>query len=109
MYYYNKNKIFINIIVYYLATPLHKFKLFYSINHSLLYDYYPSLCLFRLQPPMMPNYKIFSDVIADAFALAIVGYAISISLGKTFALKHGYKVCSNQVIRQIRSIDRIFN
>ena len=34
----------------------------------------------------------------DAFALAIVGYAISISLGKTFALKHGYKVDSNQVI-----------
>lgn len=33
----------------------------------------------------------------DAFALAIVGYAISISLGKTFALKHGYKVDSNQV------------
>lgn len=45
----------------------------------------------------MPNPKIFSEVIADAFALAIVGYAISISLGKTFALKHGYKVCSNQV------------
>lgn len=29
--------------------------------------------------------------------MAIVGYAISISLGKTFALKHGYKVDSNQV------------
>ncbi|KAI5109251.1 solute carrier family 26, member 6, partial [Silurus meridionalis] len=49
-----------------------------------------------LQPPTMPNPSIFSDVIVDAFAIAIVGYAISISLGKTFALKHGYKVCSNQ-------------
>ncbi|KAG7326317.1 hypothetical protein KOW79_009718 [Hemibagrus wyckioides] len=49
-----------------------------------------------LQPPTMPNHSIFFDVVVDAFALAIVGYAISISLGKTFALKHGYKVCSNQ-------------
>ncbi len=36
-------------------------------------------------------------MIGDAFAIAIVGYAINISLGKTFALKHGYKVDSNQV------------
>ncbi|MCI4375453.1 hypothetical protein PGIGA_G00109490 [Pangasianodon gigas] len=49
-----------------------------------------------LQPPAMPNPSIFSEVVVDAFALAIVGYAISISLGKTFALKHGYKVCNNQ-------------
>ncbi len=39
----------------------------------------------------------FSSVVGDAFAVAVVGYAISISLGKTFALKHGYKVDSNQV------------
>lgn len=50
----------------------------------------------RLQPPEVPNARVFSDVVGDAFALAIVGYAISISLGKTFALKHGYTVNSNQ-------------
>ncbi|XP_072539189.1 solute carrier family 26 member 6, like 1 [Salminus brasiliensis] len=49
-----------------------------------------------LQPPTMPKTSVFSEVVVDAFALAIVGYAISISLGKTFALKHGYKVDSNQ-------------
>ncbi|XP_056316255.1 solute carrier family 26 member 6, like [Danio aesculapii] len=49
-----------------------------------------------LQPPSVPNVNIFSEVVLDAFAMAIVGYAISISLGKTFALKHGYKVESNQ-------------
>ncbi|XP_056606394.1 solute carrier family 26 member 6, like [Triplophysa dalaica] len=49
-----------------------------------------------LQPPTVPNVSVFSEVVVDAFALAIVGYAISISLGKTFALKHGYKVESNQ-------------
>ncbi|XP_066553674.1 solute carrier family 26 member 6 [Amia ocellicauda] len=49
-----------------------------------------------LQPPRAPDVSLFREVIGDAFALAIVGYAISISLGKTFALKHGYKVDSSQ-------------
>ncbi|XP_072308467.1 solute carrier family 26 member 6, like 1 isoform X2 [Eucyclogobius newberryi] len=49
-----------------------------------------------LSPPNLPDVSLFRHVIGDAFAIAIVGYAISISLGKTFALKHGYKVDSNQ-------------
>ncbi|XP_061583206.1 solute carrier family 26 member 6, like [Cololabis saira] len=49
-----------------------------------------------LSSPSVPDVSVFGEVIGDAFALAIVGYAISISLGKTFALKHGYKVDSNQ-------------
>ncbi|KAM4612652.1 solute carrier family 26 member 6, like 1 [Polymixia lowei] len=49
-----------------------------------------------LSSPSSPDVSLFGEVIGDAFALAIVGYAISISLGKTFALKHGYKVDSNQ-------------
>lgn len=51
----------------------------------------------RLKAPRAPDTTLFSQVIGDAFAIAIVGYAINISLGKTFALKHGYKVDSNQV------------
>ncbi|KAK2915104.1 solute carrier family 26 member 6, like 1 isoform X2 [Channa argus] len=49
-----------------------------------------------LSPPKLPDVSLFGEVIGDAFALAIVGYAICISLGKTFALKHGYKVDNNQ-------------
>uniref|UniRef100_A0A674DRQ7 Solute carrier family 26 member 6, like 1 n=1 Tax=Salmo trutta TaxID=8032 RepID=A0A674DRQ7_SALTR len=49
-----------------------------------------------LHPLLLPDASLFGEVIGDAFALAIVGYAISISLGKTFALKHGYKLDSNQ-------------
>ncbi|CAB1353983.1 unnamed protein product [Coregonus sp. 'balchen'] len=49
-----------------------------------------------LAAPRLPDASLFREVMGDAFALAIVGYAISISLGKTFALKHGYKVDSNQ-------------
>lgn len=57
------------------------------------------LLYFSLSSPRLPDVSLFGEVIGDAFALAIVGYAISISLGKTFALKHGYKVDSNQVKR----------
>uniref|UniRef100_A0A7N8WPU1 Solute carrier family 26 member 6, like 1 n=1 Tax=Mastacembelus armatus TaxID=205130 RepID=A0A7N8WPU1_9TELE len=49
-----------------------------------------------LRSPSVPDVSLFGEVIGDAFAMAIVGYAICISLGKTFALKHGYKVDSNQ-------------
>uniref|UniRef100_A0A3B3ZS75 STAS domain-containing protein n=1 Tax=Periophthalmus magnuspinnatus TaxID=409849 RepID=A0A3B3ZS75_9GOBI len=49
-----------------------------------------------LNAPQAPDVNLFSQIIGDAFAVAIVGYAINISLGKTFALKHGYKVDSNQ-------------
>ncbi|KAM7411780.1 hypothetical protein PAMA_021651 [Pampus argenteus] len=49
-----------------------------------------------LKAPRAPDVTLFSKMIGDAFAVAIVGYAINISLGKTFGLKHGYKVDSNQ-------------
>uniref|UniRef100_A0A6Q2YBN9 STAS domain-containing protein n=1 Tax=Esox lucius TaxID=8010 RepID=A0A6Q2YBN9_ESOLU len=49
-----------------------------------------------LKPPSPPDISLWGSVVGDAFAVAIVGYAINISLGKTFGLKHGYKVDSNQ-------------
>uniref|UniRef100_UPI0037E79A69 solute carrier family 26 member 6-like isoform X2 n=1 Tax=Semicossyphus pulcher TaxID=241346 RepID=UPI0037E79A69 len=49
-----------------------------------------------LQPPVVPKASLFGQVIGDAFALAVVGYGIAISLGRIFALKYGYKVDSNQ-------------
>ncbi|KAM4610808.1 solute carrier family 26 member 6 [Polymixia lowei] len=49
-----------------------------------------------IKAPRAPDVNLFTEVIGDAFAMAIIGYAINISLGKTFALKHGYKVDSNQ-------------
>ena len=48
----------------------------------------------------MPNLKAFShlsEVITDAIALAIVIFAISISMGKLLAKKHDYEVDANQV------------
>ncbi|XP_072328985.1 solute carrier family 26 member 6-like isoform X2 [Scyliorhinus torazame] len=49
-----------------------------------------------LQAPVPPDFSMASSLLGDAFALAIVGYGITISLGKIFALKHGYQVDSNQ-------------
>ncbi|XP_030588783.1 solute carrier family 26 member 6-like [Archocentrus centrarchus] len=49
-----------------------------------------------LKVPRAPDATWFSSVVGDAFAIAIVSFAINISLGKTFGLKHGYKVDSNQ-------------
>ncbi|XP_042306087.1 solute carrier family 26 member 6 isoform X2 [Sceloporus undulatus] len=46
--------------------------------------------------PKAPNIIYFGQVVGNAFAIAIVSYVICISLGKIFALKHGYKVDSNQ-------------
>lgn len=51
-----------------------------------------------MKPPVVPNTSYFGQVVGNAFAIAVVGYAICISLGKIFALKHGYKVDSNQVM-----------
>ncbi|XP_038578932.1 solute carrier family 26 member 6-like [Micropterus salmoides] len=49
-----------------------------------------------LQPPVLPDASLFTQVIGDAFALSVVGYGIAISLGRIFALKYGYTVNSNQ-------------
>ncbi|KAG7278599.1 hypothetical protein CRUP_013341, partial [Coryphaenoides rupestris] len=37
------------------------------------------------------------NLVADAFAVAIVGFSMAVSMAKTFALKHGYSVDGNQV------------
>uniref|UniRef100_A0A3P8V0X1 Solute carrier family 26 member 6-like n=1 Tax=Cynoglossus semilaevis TaxID=244447 RepID=A0A3P8V0X1_CYNSE len=49
-----------------------------------------------LLPPTFPPASLFGQVIGDAFALAVVGYGIAISLGRILAIKYGYQVDSNQ-------------
>ncbi|XP_010613933.1 solute carrier family 26 member 6 isoform X1 [Fukomys damarensis] len=46
--------------------------------------------------PVAPNPQLFAKLVGNAFAIAVVGFAIAISLGKIFALRHGYRVDSNQ-------------
>ena len=47
--------------------------------------------------PQLPNTEILSSIIADGFALAIVAYAISVSLAKMYGVREGYTIDSNQV------------
>ncbi|XP_029453377.1 solute carrier family 26 member 6-like [Rhinatrema bivittatum] len=49
-----------------------------------------------LRLPVLPEANLFGKLVGNSFAIAVVGYAITISLGKLFAVKHGYKVDSNQ-------------
>ncbi|XP_063282300.1 solute carrier family 26 member 6-like [Pelobates fuscus] len=49
-----------------------------------------------LLAPTVPKTDLFFQVVGNAFAIAVVGYTITISLAKMFANKHGYKVDSNQ-------------
>lgn len=46
---------------------------------------------------MAPRLQLFPKLVGNAFTIAVVGFAIAISLGKIFALRHGYRVDSNQV------------
>ncbi|XP_069833964.1 prestin isoform X2 [Dendropsophus ebraccatus] len=48
------------------------------------------------RPPALPDVSLFSAVFVDALAIAVVGFSMTISMAKIFALKHGYAVSGNQ-------------
>ncbi|TRY57495.1 hypothetical protein DNTS_003222 [Danionella cerebrum] len=47
-------------------------------------------------PPQLPNWSLIPNIAVDAFSIAIVGFAITVSLSEMFAKKHGYIVDPNQ-------------
>uniref|UniRef100_A0A3B4Z5L6 Solute carrier family 26 member 2 n=1 Tax=Stegastes partitus TaxID=144197 RepID=A0A3B4Z5L6_9TELE len=47
-------------------------------------------------PPQLPLWSLIPSVAVDAFSIAIVGFAITVSLSEMFAKKHGYTVDANQ-------------
>ncbi|KAK5620185.1 hypothetical protein CRENBAI_000826 [Crenichthys baileyi] len=47
-------------------------------------------------PPQLPAWTLIPNVAVDAFSIAIVGFAITVSLSEMFAKKHGYTVDANQ-------------
>ncbi|XP_029298189.1 LOW QUALITY PROTEIN: sulfate transporter [Cottoperca gobio] len=47
-------------------------------------------------PPQLPLWTLIPNVAVDAFSIAIVGFAITVSLSEMFAKKHGYTVDANQ-------------
>lgn len=51
----------------------------------------------RFLPPEPPNVSLFSQMIAASFSIAIVAYAIAVSVGKVYATKYDYAIDGNQV------------
>ncbi|XP_029457147.1 solute carrier family 26 member 6-like isoform X1 [Rhinatrema bivittatum] len=49
-----------------------------------------------LRAPSLPDISLFGKMVGNSFAIAVVGYSITIAMGKMFAMKHGYQVDSNQ-------------
>ncbi|XP_028815274.1 sulfate transporter [Denticeps clupeoides] len=47
-------------------------------------------------PPQLPAWTLIPNIAMDAFSIAIVGFAITVSLSEMFAKKHGYTVDANQ-------------
>ncbi|CAL8358189.1 unnamed protein product [Merluccius merluccius] len=47
-------------------------------------------------PPQLPAWWLVPNVAVDAFSIAVVGFAITVSLSEMFAKKHGYAVDANQ-------------
>ncbi|XP_054647429.1 sulfate transporter [Dunckerocampus dactyliophorus] len=47
-------------------------------------------------PPQLPSWSLIPNVAVDAFSVALVGFAITVSLSEMFAKKHGYRVDANQ-------------
>nr|XP_033814421.1 prestin isoform X2 [Geotrypetes seraphini] len=48
------------------------------------------------RPPAVPDLSFLPAVFMDAVAIAIVGFSMTISMAKIFALKHGYTVNGSQ-------------
>ncbi|NXD08080.1 S26A2 protein, partial [Nothocercus nigrocapillus] len=47
-------------------------------------------------PPRPPDWNLIPSVALDALPIAIIGFAITVSLSEMFAKKHGYSVKANQ-------------
>ncbi|XP_075064922.1 chloride anion exchanger-like [Mixophyes fleayi] len=48
------------------------------------------------EPPIVPSISVFQATIANAFSIAIVGFAVAFSVGKVYAIKHNYNTNGNQ-------------
>lgn len=60
-----------------------------------------------LPPPSVPDLRVLPNIIGDTFSNAIVGLAITVTLGMLFASKHGYRIDPNQEFKA-QGIGNIF-
>ncbi|GAB5568444.1 chloride anion exchanger [Prionailurus iriomotensis] len=48
-------------------------------------------------PPVLPPVSLFSEMLAASFSIAVVAYAIAVSVGKVYAIKYDYTIDGNQL------------
>lgn len=56
---------------------------------------------FRFPTPEPPPFYRFTELIPSAITIAIVSFAVSVSMAKIFAKKHNYEIDANQVSRAV--------
>lgn len=62
----------------------------------ILFEYLIIKHIFSLKAPTLPPLEILPDLITDGLLIGVVAFAISISMVKIFATKHGYEISPNQ-------------
>lgn len=60
-----------------------------------------------LPTPQIPRTDLFTDLITDSFSVAIVVFAITLSMAKLFAKKHNYEINPNQELIALGSANII--
>lgn len=66
-------------------------------NHGQIFKA-SSVCEFsRFLPPFVPPVSSFSKMLTASFSIAVVAYAIAVSVGKVYATKYDYAIDGNQV------------
>ena len=60
---------------------------------------------FRIPQPRYPTFKLIPELAGDALGIAIVSFAINISIAKVFAKKYSYEIYPNQASALFISIN----
>ncbi|XP_004702832.1 pendrin [Echinops telfairi] len=47
-------------------------------------------------PPVLPRVHVFTEMLTASFSIAVVAYAIAVSVGKVYAIKYDYAIDGNQ-------------
>ncbi|KAG9490649.1 hypothetical protein GDO78_006131 [Eleutherodactylus coqui] len=82
----------IELIVIIVATVVSHYFNFNTKYHSSVCGSIPT----GFKTPKAPDWSLISSLAADAVPIAIIGFAMTVSLAEIFAKKHGYTISTNQ-------------
>ncbi|XP_030067995.1 sulfate transporter [Microcaecilia unicolor] len=82
----------VELLVIIVATLVSHYFDFYKKYNSSICGTIPT----GFQVPKVPNWSLFPSLASDAVPIAIIGFAMTVSLAEIFAKKHGYSVRANQ-------------